>query len=226
MNQRKIVIGCSSAIVGFIAYKIFQQLRNSGRYEIISIHKAKQYKHDVQQVIAKEWQSNTEINMDKILPTHLVLLHYKNINDNIATVIGQVSIGGRLGDPNYSGPSKWKSKTDPVLYITSLIVHPKYRGNGWGKTLMASIHKYTQIYNLKQKGVRTIEGQTASRKLVHFYSKLGGTISNSDLKLKQEMNIDVPHKKMYIDLNDNKLIITTNQMLTKQSKLFNLSLFF
>ena len=231
MNSRTAVFVCGTGVALFICRKLHQRLMNTGIYEVIPIYKAIHYEDGVKEVIANEWGENkNQLEMDKVLPTHLVLIYYEDGGDNDTNngrVIGQVSIGGRLGDPNYTGKtSKWKGKSDPVLYITSLVIEPKFRGNGWGKTLMACVYSYSLQNKFNEQGVKNIEGQTGSRNLVSFYSKLGGTVLSSDLKLQQEIGMDLPHKKMNVDLNNDELTVKTNQLLAKQSSNFNLKLSF
>ena len=72
--------------------------------------------------------------------------------------------------------------------------------------------------------MKRVEGQTGSRKLVKFYSNLGGIVLGSDIRIQREIGKDLPHKKMSAELNDNELTIKMNQVLTKQSKKYNLKL--
>merc|ERR1712228_888771 len=199
-------------------YVHYSNKNTSGRYEIMPLRKAKKYVVGMQQVIDNEWGNKSVGYSSKLLPTHLLLVRYNDESDvdQDGIVIGQVTIGGRLGDPSYSGKtSKWKKKSDPIIWITSLVIHPKYRGNGWGKMLMAAVYKYAIKHEFIEKGIKRIEGQPASKKLIQFYCKLGGNILKNRRKYVENTNIGV-------NLDDESIKGKAQKIIDKQSDAFNL----
>ena len=225
MDSRTIVLSCGTALSMFVLVNLYQKVTlPTGSYEILPMHSPKANKQEMinktKNLIDAEWPStNIKFDTKKVLPTHLILIR------NNTEVIGHVSMVGRLGDPSAdpNSKSKWKAKTDPVLYIASLVVDPKYRGYGWGKTLMASIYDYCDKNKLFDKGVKRFEGHTGSRQLAQFYSNLNGKLTKQTEKIDQS-GWDVKYKYMYGDVKDPEMKVKCKDILDKQCDKFDLKL--
>ena len=97
MNSKQAVILFGSAVLAFVGTEMYNQIRNVGRYEIVPLHKAKQRKLGVIKVIQTEWAINElDLNMEKILQTHFVLIYYRNEAGLEIQIILEQNLNGKV----------------------------------------------------------------------------------------------------------------------------------
>eukprot|EP01084_Bolivina_argentea_P236807 398136_1 len=235
-RSKEITLFFTSTVCLSVAYHVIvrlmkKTLQKNGCYEIVPLHKAQYMQSKTEKLLSTEW-SDKSIRMysSKILPTHLLLIHHKNkenINiNNIESqicnesdehninsiVIGHVALRGSL----------LMNLKNKFITMERVVVDPKYRGYGFGKSLMFASYIYANHYKLSSKyAIKKFRGITATKSLISFYDKLNAKIDNSFFSNNVSGAVG-----MYIELDNVELYNKCKTLLNAKKRTHNLILSF